>query len=49
MIKVWFIIKDHGIKYTCKDYIKILKDNGIRISMSGKGNPCDNARALIIL
>ena len=36
---------DQGIQYTCKDYIKILKDNGIRISMSGKGNPYDNAYA----
>ena len=36
---------DRGIQYTCKDYIKILKDNGIRISMSGKGNPYDNAFA----
>jgi len=34
---------DQGIQYTCKDYIKILEDNGIRISMSGKGNPYDNA------
>jgi transposase InsO family protein len=32
-----------GIQYACKDYIKILKDNGIRISMSTKGNPYDNA------
>ena len=40
---------DQGIQYTCKDYIKILKDNGIRISMSGKGNPYDKAIALIIL
>ena len=36
---------DRGIQYTCKDYIKILKDNGIRISMSAKGNPYDNAFA----
>ena len=36
---------DQGIQYTCKDYIKILKDNGIRISMSAKGNPYDNAYA----
>jgi len=36
---------DQGIQYTCKDYIKILKDNGISISMSGKGNPYDNAFA----
>jgi transposase InsO family protein len=40
---------DQGIQYTCKDYIKILKDNGIQISMSAKGNPYDNATALIIL
>ena len=36
---------DQGIQYTCKEYIKILKDNGIKISMSGKGNPYDNAFA----
>ncbi len=36
---------DQGIQYTCKDYIKILKDNGIRISRSAKGNPYDNAFA----
>jgi len=36
---------DQGIQYTCKDYIKILKDKGIRISMSAKGNPYDNAFA----
>jgi len=33
---------DQGIQYTCKDYIKILKDNDISISMSGKGSPYDN-------
>ena len=36
---------DQRIQYACKDYIKILKDHGIRISMSGKGNPYDNAFA----
>ncbi|OQA28702.1 MAG: IS2 transposase TnpB [Chloroflexi bacterium ADurb.Bin344] len=36
---------DQGIQYTCQEYIKILKDYGIRISMSGKGNPYDNAFA----
>jgi len=36
---------DQGIQYTCKDYIKILQDHGIRISMSAKGNPYDNAFA----
>jgi len=40
---------DQGIQYACKEYIKILKDNGIRISMSEKSNPYDNATALIIL
>ena len=34
---------DQGIQYTCQKYIKILKDYGIRISMSAKGNPYDNA------
>jgi transposase InsO family protein len=36
---------DQGIQYTCQDYIKILEEYGIRISMSGKGNPYDNAFA----
>ena len=36
---------DQGIQYTCKDYIKILKDDDIRISMSAKGNPYNNAFA----
>jgi len=40
---------DQGIQYTCTDYIKILKDNGIQISMAIKGNTYDNATALIIL
>ena len=40
---------DQGIQYTCKEYIKILKDKDIRISMSGKSNPYDNVTALIIL
>jgi len=34
---------DQDIQYICKDYIKILKDNRIRISMSVKSNPYDNA------
>ena len=34
---------DQGIQYACQKYIKILKDHGIRISMSAKGNPYDNA------
>jgi len=39
---------DRGIQYTCKDYIKILKDNGIRISMSAKGNPFNHKGKLRI-
>lgn len=40
---------DQSIQYTCKDYIKILKDDGIRISISVKGNSCDNPLSVIIL
>ena len=36
---------DQGIQYACQDYIKIIKNNSIRISMSEKGNPSDNAYA----
>ena len=35
---------DRGIQYCCYDYIKVLKDHGISISMSGKANPYDNAK-----
>ena len=34
---------DQGIQYTCKEYINILKAHHIKISMSAKGNPYDNA------
>ena len=34
---------DRGIQYASCDYTKLLKDNQIRISMSRKGNPYDNA------
>ncbi len=34
---------DQGIQYTCLDYVQLLKEHGIRISMSGKGNPYENA------
>jgi putative transposase len=36
---------DRGVQYACTDYTKMLKDCEIRISMSRKGNPYDNARA----
>ncbi len=35
---------DRGIQYCSYDYVKILKDHGISISMSGKANPYDNAK-----
>ena len=36
---------DRGTQYASDDYVKLLKDHGIRISMSRTGNPYDNARA----
>jgi transposase InsO family protein len=34
---------DRGTQYTSSDYTNLLKDHGITISMSRKGNPWDNA------
>jgi len=34
---------DRGIQYACGDYTDVLKEHPVRISMSGKGNPYDNA------
>jgi putative transposase len=36
---------DRGVQYASKDYIARLKNNGITISMSRRGNPYDNAYA----
>lgn len=36
---------DRGVQYACGDYTKLLSDHSIRISMSRKGNPYDNAKA----
>jgi len=36
---------DQGVQYTSKDYVECLKEHGITISMSRKGNPYDNAFA----
>ena len=36
---------DRGIQYCCNDYIRILKENEIKISMAEKGNPYENAIA----
>jgi transposase InsO family protein len=35
---------DQGFQYCSFQYVKILKDNGIEISMSEKANPYDNAK-----
>ncbi len=34
---------DRGVQYACGDYTQVLKDRGITISMSAKGNPYHNA------
>lgn len=36
---------DQGVQYASKDYVNRLKENGIKISMSRKGNVYDNAFA----
>jgi putative transposase len=34
---------DRGVQYASNDYTNLLRDHGVRISMSRKGNPYDNA------
>lgn len=36
---------DRGVQYASTDYTSLLQRHGIRISMSRKGNPYDNAKA----
>jgi len=36
---------DHGVQYACDEYVNRLNELGIRISMSRRGNPYDNAFA----
>ncbi len=36
---------DRGVQYASDDYTNLLKEHSIRISMSRRGNPYDNARA----
>jgi len=36
---------DQGIQYAADDYVGLLKEHGFTISMSGKGNPYENAFA----
>ena len=34
---------DRGVQYCCADYVKILKDKSIKISMTENGDPLENA------
>ena len=34
---------DQGSQFTCSDYVNLLKENAILISMDGKGRALDNA------
>jgi transposase InsO family protein len=34
---------DRGSQYTADDYLALLKAQGVTVSMSGKGDPYDNA------
>jgi len=36
---------DRGVQYCCDDYVKLLQDNNIRISMTESGDPLENAVA----
>jgi transposase InsO family protein len=36
---------DRGIQYCCKEYVKLLQDNSIAISMTENGDPLENALA----
>src|SRR6185369_8749967 len=36
---------DRGVQYASIEYTNLLKENGIQISMSRRGNPYDNAQA----
>ena len=40
---------DQGYQYCSREYVKMLKSNGIKISMSGKANPYDNAKMELFL
>lgn len=35
---------DRGVQYASKEYTDLLKEHGVQISMSRKGNPYDNAK-----
>lgn len=42
--KPGIINSDQGSQFTCDDYINLIKNNGIKISMVGKGRALDNQR-----
>ena len=44
---IWNLIhhSDQGVQYASRKYVDRLKENGVKISMSRKGNPYDNAFA----
>ena len=42
--KADIINSDQGSHFTCKDYVDLLKEHGVKISMDGKGRATDNAR-----
>src|SRR5205085_12644101 len=35
---------DRGVQYACSEYVRLLEEHGIVMSMSRAGNPFDNAR-----
>ena len=36
---------DRGVQYASAEYVELAKDQGLRLSMSGRANPYDNAKA----
>lgn len=36
---------DRGVQYACDEYVRLLREAGLRISMCRRGNPFDNAQA----
>jgi len=36
---------DRGVQYACDEYVRLLTEAGLLISMSRRGNPFDNAQA----
>ena len=38
------INSDQGSQFTCREYVGLLKENGVKISMDGKGRALDNQR-----